>query len=83
MQSTRLITQLNLRLSFFPCFHSQAERATTSHISYADFLVYDLNSEGVQFNMRHLTITNWGLLLKSHMKPCKILGGYSKKIEKF
>ena len=31
----------------------------------------------------YLTITNWRLLSSLHMKPPKILGGHSEKIEKF
>ena len=31
----------------------------------------------------NLTITNWRLLWSLHMKPPRILGGHSEKIEKF
>jgi len=31
---------------------------------------------------QHLTITNWRLLWSLNMKPTRILGGHSKKIEK-
>ena len=33
--------------------------------------------------IRSLTITNWRLLWSLHVKPLRILGGHSEKIEKF
>ena len=62
----------------------EQELQTASNISAEDFN-WDPRDERIEVEQVHadnLTITNWRLFWSLHVKPPKILGGHSEKIEK-